>query len=177
MNEFSEYEYTVTQKIEGAWRLKRLGMLALYVAFVIGWFVFGFVTNLYALIALCPLTLYILVLATWRYVSLEYRYETVSGTFTFFVIYGGKKRKKITEFKIKDCTAIVPLTEAKHQMKLSSPEVTYSALSSKDARDVYVALYEENGKRTALFFEATEKALKICSFYNSHGTVITKVRF
>jgi hypothetical protein len=36
MNEFSTYEFAVSQRIEGKWRAARIGMIALYVCFVLG---------------------------------------------------------------------------------------------------------------------------------------------
>ncbi len=175
MSDLSTYEYAVAQKIEGAWRLKKFGMLFMYICFVIGWFIFGFASQMFPLLALIPITLYILVLATWRYVNVEYEYSMVSGTVTFSKIYGGKSRKKFSEFKIKDCSLIAPVSSHDFKANDYEPEAVYSALSGKNARDVYFALYEEKGKRTVFYFEATEKALKIFKYYNSSCTVVTKV--
>ena len=64
MSDLFTYEYSVAQKIEGKWVFKKIGMIFLYIAFVIFWFVFGFVTKLFPVMALIPLTLWILVFIT-----------------------------------------------------------------------------------------------------------------
>ncbi len=175
MNEFATYEYVVNQKIEGMWRIKKTGLILLYIFFVLGWFIFGFASKMFQLLALIPITLYILVLLTWRYVNVEYEYSMTSGVLTFSKIYGGKSRKKVTEFKIKDCTLIAPMSAQDFKARDYEAEKVYSALSSKNARDVYFALFEEDGKRAIFYFEATEKALKICKYYNMANTNVTKV--
>lgn len=177
MNEFSIYEYVVSQKTEGKWRLKKIGMLLLYVAFIVAWFVFGFVSHLFPLLALMPVTLWMLVFFTWRYVKVEYEYSMTSGDVTVSNIYGGRSRKKVVEFRLKDCSLIAPLATHDFKARDYEPEITYTALSSEKAQDVYFALFEKDGKRCILYFEATAKALKICRFYNSSATVMSEVRF
>lgn len=179
MNEFSNYEYVVAQKNEGKWRVRRLGLVFLYIAFVIGWFVFGFISNLFPLMALIPVTLWILVFFTWRYVNVEYEYAVVSGIVTFSNIYGNKSRRTVKEFAIRDCSLIAPLSESADKIRAFAPECTINALSSAEAEDAYVALFADanSGKHIAVCFEATEKMLKICRFYNSSCTVVKSVKY
>lgn len=178
MNEFSTYEYVVAEKKGKKLAMKKFALIVGYAVFVVAWFVFGFATNLFPLLALIPITLWILVWFTWKYVNIEYEYSMTSGVATFSRIYGGRKRKQLIEFKLKDCTAIEPLDGADAKIEAFAPEDAVVALSAADTPDAYVALVTpEGGKRTAIYFEATEKALKICRFYNSASTVVTKVRY
>lgn len=176
MSEFTTYEYVVSQKMEGKWKLKKLGMLLLYVAFVIAWFIFGFVSKMFPLLALIPVTLWMLVFFTWRYVKVEYEYSMESGDMTISNIYGGKSRKKVVEFKIKECSLIAPVSTHDFKARDYEPEKIFKALSSEKAADAYFALFEQDGKRCIAYFEATEKALKICKYYNSSATVVSKVK-
>lgn len=177
MSDLFTYEYSVAQKIEGKWILKKIGMIFLYIFFVIFWFVFGFVTKLFPVMALIPLTLWILVFITWRYIKVEYEYSIISGNFTLSNIYGNRSRKKVVEFKIKDCSLIAPLDNSEDKISSYSPKRVYSGLSSINADDAYVALVDIDGKKTAVYFEATEKALKICQFYNASATTVTKTTY
>ena len=177
MSEFSTYEYVVEQKIEGKWKIKKLGMLLLYVAFIAAWFFFGFWSHLFPLLALMPITLWMLVFFTWRYVKVEYEYSMTSGDAVFSNIYGSRSRKKIVEFRLKDCSLIAPLETHGHKVRDFEPEKVYRALSSQKAQDAYFALFEKDGKRSVVYFEAMAKALKICRFYNAFATVMSKVRF
>ncbi|MBQ8004972.1 MAG: hypothetical protein IJ303_01505 [Clostridia bacterium] len=175
MSEFSTYEYVVSQKIEGKWKLKKLGMLLLYFLFIVGWFIFGFWSKMFPLLALMPITLWMLVFFTWRYVKVEYEYSMVSGEVTFSNIYGGRSRKQTISFRIKDCRLIAPLATHEHKIKDYAPEKIFSAVSSSKAADVYFAVFEKDEKLYAVYFEATAKALKIFKYYNSTSTVISNV--
>ena len=46
--------------------------------------------------------------------------------------------------------------------------------SHSTAEDQYYATFEENGKKCVVYFEATEKTLKLLRYYNP-VTVVTKV--
>ena len=179
MSEFSTYEYVVSQKIEGKWRLKKIGMIFLYVCFVIAWFVFGFVSHLFPLLALMPVTLWMLVFFTWRYVNVEYEYSMTSGEVIFSNIYGNRSRKKIVEFRLKDCSLIAPVATHEHKARDYEPQNVYYAVSSVNstAKNAYFALFEKDGVKCVVYFEATEKALKICRFYNSSATVMSNLDF
>lgn len=176
MSEFSTYEYVVAQKIEGKWKLKKIGMLLIYVAFIIAWFIFGFVSHLFPLLALMPVTLWMLVFFTWRYVKVEYEYSMMSGDVVFSNIYGGRSRKKIIEFRIKDCTLVAPVSTHDYKVRDYEPQTVIRAVSSEKAQDVYFALFEKDGKKFAVYFEATAKALKIFRYYNAQATVMSEVK-
>ena len=177
MDDFSTYEYTVAQKSTGKWKLRKLGMIALYIVFILAWFVFGFWSHLFPLLALIPFTTWALVFLTWRYVNVEYEYSMTSGTITFSNVYGNRSRKTQAEFKIKDCTLIAPLAESESKLTAFAPEKVVNALSSDNTPDAYLMLANVEGKHVAVKFEATSKALKIFRFYNAPCTVVREVRY
>lgn len=186
MNEFSTYEYTVRQKTEGKWILFRIGMIFLYIAFVLAWVIMGITTRiLVPLLALIPVTTGILIFVTWRYVSVEYEYSITSGTFTFTKVFGGKSRKKVLEIPLRNAILIAPLDDERARATAENyrPEREFHAISSLASPDVYFILFEyENKKekekrRAILYFEATEKALQVCRFYNKSATTVRETRF
>lgn len=186
MNEFATYEYTVRQKIEGKWILARIGMIFLYFSFVLAWLIFGVRTRIFVpLLALIPVSSWVLIFATWRYVSVEYEYSITSGMFTFTKVFGGKSRKKAVEISLRDAILIAPLDDEKARIYAEKygPEREFHAISSLSSPDVYFILFEcENKKakekrRAILYFEATERALQICKFYNTSATTLRETRF
>ncbi len=188
MNEFNTYEYTVAQKIEGKWKLARAGLITGYVLYVVILLFVGIFTRIIVpLLALIPVTLWMIVFCTWRYVKVEYEYSITSGIFTLSNVYGNRSRKKMLEIPIKDMTVVAPynsefpdqIADADEKIQRFAPEVEHKAVSSFDSPDVYYALYSDKntGERGIIWFEATEKALKIFKFYNSTAAVVSKVRF
>ena len=179
MNEFSTYEYVVQRKNRGSQKLKPMFFIIGYIVFALLALTFAVRSKLGApLVALAPVALLLIIFLTWRYTKIEYEYSITSGVLTFSEIYGGKSRKVIAEFRIKDCSVIAPLSDPDKRELADryNAEISYIALSEKDAPDGYFALFEnEKGKRCIFFFEATEKALKICRFYNPANTTVTKV--
>jgi hypothetical protein len=109
MNENNEFDYTITKKVEGKYRLIRFLMIAGYVLFGAVYFIGLAIAHLYPIMAFTPLLIWILVFFTWRYVSIEYRYETVSGGIKFYTVYGGKNKILILEKRIKDFDEISPV--------------------------------------------------------------------
>lgn len=181
MHEFSTYEYVVPRRTEGKWILLRAGLIFLYICFVAAWLIFGLLTRiLVPLLAFIPVTLWMLVFATWRYVSVEYEYSITSGVLTFTEIYGRHSRKKRLEFPLRDAVRIAPLSNAEEHARGTAyrPEREFSAVSSFHAPHIYFVLFEyedkhEKEKRRAIFyFEATERALQICRFYNPSSTIL-----
>ena len=181
MNEFSTYEFVVAQKSEGGWRLLRIGMIALYVCFVLGCFGAGIALNILPPLALVPVFTWMLVFFTWRYVSVEYEYSITSGELTFSKIFGNRSRRTVLKLMLRDAIHIAPLDNEEERKKANAylPEREFWAVSSQNAQDVYFILFEyttgKEKRRAVLYFEATQKALQICRFYNPSATLVTKV--
>ena len=105
----------------------------------------------------------------------ELEYSIVSGQMTFSRIYGGMKRKKILEVTIKDFREIAPRApEVDAKLKACGVSKIYMFASHSTAEDQYYATFEENGQLCVVYFEATEKTLKLLRYYNP-VTVVTKV--
>ncbi len=175
------YEYVVAQKSEGKWRTRRIFLIMLYIIYPILALVVGFLTRLgVPMLCFIPLSEWMLIFFTWRYVKIEYEYSVVSGVLTFSVIYGGRSRREKLSFPLRSATLIAPLGYRMHEDKLElfDPEITYSAIGSSDSPDKYFAIFtNDDGKKCAFYFEATERMVKICRFYNAAATVVTKVRY
>lgn len=174
MNEFNTYDFVVTRKKEGKYRLKvifgRIGIVALFlgiagilIAFNLPWLVA-------ILFPLIPVGVYM-----GKLLVEEYEYSMTSGTITFSLIRGSSKRKKLLELLIKDFREIAPYDDnACAHLESIGIRKDYRLFSSADAPDVYYGLFEKDGQMQVVYFEATQKALQILRFYNT-VTVVTNV--
>ena len=168
------YEYVTSPKKQPSFRIKRLLMLLGYVVYVGALLVVGFSTRLFVpMMALIPLSTWILVWFTWRYVSVEYEYSLAGGVMTLSYVYGGKSRKKIEEIRIKDMTKIAPFDgEYIKEAEKYAPDRTIDFTSDLQKDNVYFALYEtQDARRGILYFEVTDQSLRILRYYNSMATV------
>ena len=175
------YEYVVAQKSEGKYRTRRILLIMLYIIYPILALVVGFITRLgVPMLCFIPLSEWMLIFFTWRYVKLEYEYAIVSGVLTFSVIYGGRSRREKLTFPLRSATLIAPVGYRMHEdrLELFDPEIAYNAIGDSDSPDKYFAIFtSDEGKRCVFYFEATEHMIKTCRFYNPSSTVVTKVRY
>ena len=174
MSDFNTFEFVVDERAEGKRKLTkflgRFGLLTFIAIFVGACLAF----KLYP-VAILPLLLLGVVLYFWKIFNCELEYSMVSGVMTFSRIYGGMKRKKILEVTIKDFREIAPRTpESDAKLKARGVAKTFMFASHSTAEDQYYATFEENGQLCVVYFEATEKTLKLLRYYNP-VTVVTKV--
>ena len=163
------FEYTVAEAKNKALKTKKALFLAGYALYVL--VVFAVLTSINPyLIALVPVTLWMVIWLTWRYTQIEYEYSFFSGTLTVNRILGGRARKKMLEMRIQNFSAIFPANEA-NQSKIEAfaANNTIFVASAADAENLWVALWDdaESGKHCALYFEPNEKAVKILKYYNA----------
>ncbi len=174
MEDQNLYEYVTSPKKQTSFRIKRLLMLLGYVVYVVALLTVGFTTRLLVpMLALVPLSTWILVWLTWRYVAVEYEYSFAGGMMVLSYIYGGKSRKKIAEIRIKDMSMIAPFEgDYIKEAEKYAPERTIDFTSDLQRDDVYFALYETaDARRGILYFEATDQTLKIMRYYNSMALI------
>ena len=183
MEEFNTYEYSVEHsKKDRKLRLKKFCLIMLYVLYGIGGLTVAaiapFGVLLAPFIALVPVTCWMIVFFTWRYVKPEYIYTITLGTLKFIIFYGSKTKRTVFEAKIANADMISPYTE-KSQLEIEkyAPKNIYFGASSLSSPDTYYMLFKNDKEEACVyFFEATSKALKILKFYNSH-TEVANVRF
>ena len=174
MSDFNTFEFVVDERAEGKRKLiKLLGRFAL-LAFIGAFVAVTFIIRM-PMLAILPLLLLGVVLYFWKIFNCELEYSMVSGIMTFSRIYGSRKRTKVLEVTIKDFREIAPRTaESDAKLKAQGVSKTYMFSSHSTAIDQYYATFEENGRLCVVYFEATEKTLKLLRYYNP-VTVVTKV--
>ncbi len=159
-------EYAVAQKPEGKYRLRRILLITLYVLFPIAYMVVCASVSLPMLIIFTPVTLWMLIFFTWRYAAVEHEYMIASGTITFVDIYGGRSRRVLFSCEIRDMMQIAPLTEESRQSFADAADVIDLRGSVKAEDAYFFTVKDRDGKKAAVLFEATEKAVKIMKYYN-----------
>ena len=163
------FEYTVAEANNKALKTKKALFLAGYILYVL--VVFAILTNINLyLIALVPVTLWMVIWLTWRFTQVEYEYSFFSGALTVSRVLGNRTRKKLLEIRIQSFSSVFAANEM-NQSKIEAfaAENTIFAASEAKAENLWVALWTdaESGKRMALYFEPNEKAIKILKYYNA----------
>lgn len=166
--------YGVAKKKEGKYRTARILMILAYVAFsaayIIGFGSIGF----FAFIAILPLILWILISLTWRFVSIEYEYCILDGEFRMLKLYGLKSMRELCRVRVSAMKTVAPYSgEYKPAADALKSANRIEAVSSMKAADIYFATFDDDGEEYAVFFEATEKTLKVLKYYKQ-DTVVTK---
>ena len=161
-------EYAVTQKPEGRYLGRRIFLITLYVIYAAAFMLLCLAgpVKIPMLVSLLPVTLWILIFFTWRYAAVEHEYMIASGTITFVNIYGSRTRRVLFSCVIKDMMQIAPLSDTA-QYSFSDAAAVIDMRGSVKAEDGYFfTIKDADGKKVAVLFEATEKAVKIMKYYN-----------
>lgn len=172
MNDYGIYEHVVTRESgKGQGRL-RFFLIALTCLGVLGLLWLGLVFEVFILFLVIAVgAAFIAFVMLRRYSSVDFEYSIADGTMTFAEIYGKRARRVTMVFDIKRCVRIASADDPK--IEAFGAVERYFALSSPEAENVYCACFEgERGKKTAVYFEATEKALKILKSCNPAATVL-----
>ena len=172
-------EYTVTKKAEGTNLRKRILLIAaylLYIAVVVvivkvtqgGGAMLGF---------LFFLLFVILVFFTWKLAKEDRKYECLNAKLVISELNEGigAKPKVVSEELISAYSIIARVTD-EYRDKWSAADEVKDFRGDTKSPDSYFARLEKDGKSTVVFFEVTNKMLKVMKFYNSKGTVVTTVR-
>lgn len=172
------FECVVAEKKTAALKMKKLALILAYALWVIVWLVVGFITKLLAyLLALVPISLWVLVFLTWRYTQVQYEYSFFAGDLTVSRILNDRFRKELMTVKIRQIEAVLPYNEAyKTEIERFGADRVIFAASAEDADGLCVALWydEESEQKTVLYFEPDEKSVKVLRYYNA--AAMTKIR-
>lgn len=180
MNETTNFaEYTVEKKCEGTYRLKRILLkIALWLPLFLLSAIF-IVLNIPVWVILVPvyplIWMKILKPVFYPYVYIEYEYTIASGSMRFAEVLGKCKRREKLDILISDMETIAPYNEQYRAAADASDIVNrYEFVSTMKAPEIYFATFEEDGEKSVVFFQPTNKALGLLRFHN-RAAVVTKV--
>ena len=158
-------EYSYTEKSEGVVLLKRIFMVVFYVLYLVGFFIFATTSGFIALFAIGPLTLYIIVLCTWRLVSFDLYVEFEKGMLHLGRIKVGKGgRRKIPKLSIHVKEAL-DISEYRDRSQLVGVTKIYDySASLRSDKRIYI-IFEENGIKSAAIFESTARIANLLASF------------
>ncbi len=170
------FEYTVAEAKSAKLTFKRITLIALYALYVIGVLLAGATLKLILpMLALIPLSLWMIVFFTWRYTQVEYEYSFFAGMLTVSRVLGGRTKKKLAEITIRDVSAVYPCEEEYNARIEAFGGKTVFAASSENAAELYAVLYQNGrGEKCVLFIELIDKAMKIVRYYNASAVAVRK---
>ena len=169
-------EYTVEKKPEGKLLRTRILLIALYLAFGLGLTCyFLFALKIWVVGTIMPFLTWLLWGLTWKYAQLEHRYEVKNAKFVVSNIYGRKKVEVQVENLASEFKIFAPMTED-NKKQYEKADKIMDFRGNTQSPDSYYALLEKDGTTTAIYFEATNKMLKVLKFYN-RNTEVTTVRY
>ena len=183
-------EHVVDKKREGAYRLVKVGIIALWIMFPL--FIIGIGFSLagalggaavigYATIFIIPLTAFLagkFAPMTLAFGEVAFEYTVASGEMSFAKIYGNRFRREWFSLKIADIEKCAPLdSHAERDLESIDVRHTYRAISSDDAPYIYYAIFtNSNGERCLMYFEVIKKSLKMIKTYFP-STVMTNLPY
>lgn len=170
-------EYTVTKKAEGTNLRKRIILIAVYVIYAAVAVILMLKFRLAMWGFLFFLLFVILLFFTWKLAKEDRKYECLNAKLVISELNEGigSKPRIVSEDLISAYSLIAPANEEYREQWSNADEIRDFRGDSKSP-DSYFARLEKDGKSTVIFFEATNKMLKVMKFYNSKGTVVTEVR-
>lgn len=188
MNEITNHaELTVEKKKEGKYLVKRILNLSLSVVIPLVLFIITAVISenggpdlVMLAILFIPVWVFLYPKVfkplTFIYVDIEEKMDISGGTLTLSKIMGKRKNKDYIAVKCSELEAIKPYRdEYRKEADEYNADIRIECVSSMKHKDVYYAYYtNEAGKKVLMFFEMTEKAIKVMKFLNSK-TVVAEV--
>lgn len=101
----------------------------------------------------------------FKYTNVEYEYSYCNGEFDIDVIYGQKNRKDIITFDVSACEKIAAFNAASDPSSTNgSIRRKHYIVSSKETKNAYYAVFNNNGTKTMVVFEADEDVVKDMAF-------------
>ncbi len=169
-------EFSITRKPDKEIKIKRFLFILLYAA-VLGIFAYVFLvlTQMAPVMAIVLIIEYIVILATWHLSKIEYTYIVEKGNLHIYRIVGRCKAKEVVNVKISENGGICPANDEDYKNLLDGVEATLDCSISMKSEDLYFAIFNINGKKTAVYFNAATKLLQMLNYYGGENVVVTYV--
>ncbi len=143
---FNGAEFAKPVENKGKYKKKRWMFIGLYVAFAALYlYVFLVPVKMPALIAILPLFIYILYLATWRYCNFEWLIRVNVGKISIYHVFN-KREKEKHSFMAKNIIEALPDTE-ENFAKLSEGAKVIDFRTAPDEKEAYLFLYDEGAEK------------------------------
>ena len=169
-------EFTIARKPDGKIKMQRLLFILMYAIFAAAYiFVFTVLTKMVPLVAILPLLLLIMWFFTWKLTKIEYTYVVYQGKMHVYKNNGFNKAKEIFSAKLSENEGIYPVSDEDYAKNADACEAVIDYSISKNSDDRYFAIFNVDGKKTAVYFTAATKLLTALRYYGGENVVVTYV--
>lgn len=166
---FTEYVYD--KKAEGNILFGRVLLVIFYALFVVGFFLFCYISRIIPLFALCPFVTWVLVFFTWRFVSFDVYYTFEHGRLEVGKMRDVKNARIKNPALTVECKNVVYV--ARYSDALSSGKLDgvrlYDFSQKLASYNSIVVLYTDEGKKVAVVVEATDRLVKLLKSFVKDG--------
>ena len=163
-------EYTVDRKPEGKNRLARVVLIFCYIAFALAYSGVFIAIRIPQVIAVLPVFIWIAVFFSWKRVCYSYEYRIDGGYMTVSKTVG-KKKKELCRIFVRGAIYIRPLLRQTDKCRVR--DYRGSGISP----DSYCIVYEKDGVRECVYFEATAALVKVLHRLNEKTQVSKELRY
>ncbi len=169
-------EFAVFRKPDGKIKTQKFLFLLLYFAFAVAYcFVSLVLFKMGPVIAILPLLLLIMWFFTWKLTKVEYLYIVTQGYFHVYVYNGYNNAKEVLKEKISENEGVYPAGDSDYETYASACEEELDYSVGKNTEDRYFAIFDINGKKTAVYFTASSKVLTVMRYFGGESVVVTYV--
>jgi hypothetical protein len=176
MSDFNFFEHSVEEKAEGKRRMVKILGRAALIGIVVAYVAITFIIKM-PMLAIIAMVMLPVILTLWKRFNCEFKYVIEGANMTFYYVYfASKKPKEILKVVIKDFREIAPRTAVSDaKIEAEGYNKVYMFAPSTNSEDQYYGIFEQNGEKCVVYFQAVEKSLKLLSYYNKANTVVTVV--
>ncbi len=169
-------EFSIARKPDSKVKVQRFLFILLYAAVAAAWIVvFTVLTKMIPVVAILPLLVLILWFFTWKLTKIEYTYVVYQGQLHVYRHNGYNKAKEIFTAKVSENEGVYPVNDEEYAKFASAAETELDFSIGKNSEDRYFAIFNVNGKKTAVYFTAATKLLTALRYYGGEQVVVTYV--
>jgi hypothetical protein len=169
-------EFSITRKPDKEIKTKRFFFALLYIAIVVIFAVVCFVlTKMAPVFILAIFAEWIAILATWHLTKIDYTYIVEKGNLHIYKVVGRCKAKEVVNVKVSENMGIAPTDDEDYAYMLEGVEASIDCAISPKSEDKYFAIFNINGKKTAVYFNAATKLLQMLHYYGGEDVIVTYV--
>ena len=169
-------EFAVARKPDSKIKTQRLLFILLYAAFALAYcFVFLVLVKMGPVIAILPLFLLIMWFFTWKFTKVEYMYIVTQGHLHIYRYDGYNNAKEILKLKVSETEGIYPANDEDYTQYAKACEAVIDCSMGMHTDDLYFAIFQIGGKKTAVYFTASTKILNGLHYVGGEKVVGTYV--
>lgn len=169
-------EFAVARKPDMKIKTQRLLFILLYAAFALAYcFVFLVLVKMGPVIAILPLFLLIMWFFTWKVTKVEYMYIVTQGHLHIYRYNGYNSAKEVLKVRVSETEGMYPANDADYTKFSESCEAVLDYSISLNSDDLYFAVFSIDGKKTAVYFNASAKLLNALHYFGGENVIVTYV--